>query len=38
MPITIRKRKFGKSKKGKDFKYAFNFTRAIIKTWWRQHE
>jgi len=34
-PITIRKRKFGKSKKGKDFKYALNFTRAIVKTWWR---
>jgi len=34
-PITIRKRKFGKSKKGKDIKYALNFTRAIIKTWWK---
>lgn len=34
-PITIRRRKFGKSKKGKDFKYALNFTRAIIKSWWR---
>ncbi len=34
-PITINRRKFGKSKKGKDLKYALSFTRAIIKTWWR---
>jgi len=34
-PITIRRRKFGQSKKGKDIKYALNFTRAIVKTWWR---
>jgi hypothetical protein len=34
-PITIRRRQFGQSKKGKDIKYALNFTRAIVKTWWR---
>jgi len=34
-PITIMKRKFGKSKKGKDIMYALNFSRAILKTWWR---
>lgn len=35
VPITIKKRSYGKSKKGKDFTYAFNFTKTIIKTWWR---
>ena len=35
VPITILKRKFGKSKKGKDFTYGFHFAKTIIKTWWR---
>jgi glycosyltransferase involved in cell wall biosynthesis len=35
VPITILKRKFGKSKKGKDLVYGLNFARIIIKTWWR---
>jgi hypothetical protein len=35
VPITILKRKHGESKKGRDFVYAFNFTRIILKTWWR---
>jgi hypothetical protein len=35
VPITILKRKFGKSKKGKDLAYGFHFARIIIKTWWR---
>jgi hypothetical protein len=34
-PITIRKRISGKSKKGKDFKYAFYFLKTIIRTWMR---
>jgi len=34
-PITIMRRKYGKSKKGRNLKYALNFTRAIVKTWWR---
>ena len=34
-PITTMRRKHGKSKKGRDLKYALNFTRAIVKTWWR---
>jgi hypothetical protein len=34
-PITILKRKFGKSKKGKDLIYGFHFARIIVKTWWR---
>jgi hypothetical protein len=35
VPITILKRKFGKSKKGRDLKYGFHFAKAIIKAWWR---
>lgn len=34
-PISILRRRFGKSKKGKNMKYALNFARAILKTWWR---
>jgi hypothetical protein len=34
-PITILKRKYGKSKKGKDLIYGFHFARIIVKTWWR---
>lgn len=34
-PITILKRKFGKSKKGKNLKYGFYFAKTIIKAWWR---
>ena len=35
IPITILKRKYGKSKKGKDWAYGFHFAKIIIKTWWR---
>lgn len=35
VPITILKRKFGKSKKGRDLIYGFHFARIIVKTWWR---
>lgn len=35
VPITIWERKFGHTKKGTNFKYAFNFTKVILKTWWR---
>ncbi|CAB1065199.1 Glycosyl transferase, family 2 [Olavius sp. associated proteobacterium Delta 1] len=35
VPITILKRGYGKSKKGKDLAYGFHFARIIIKTWWR---
>lgn len=36
LPITILKRKHGKSKKGSDWAYGFHFARIIAKTWWRQ--
>jgi hypothetical protein len=35
VPISILKRKFGKSKKGRDFAYGLHFAKTIIKTWWR---
>ncbi|MBW1848755.1 MAG: glycosyltransferase family 2 protein [Deltaproteobacteria bacterium] len=35
VPITIVKRRFGRSKKGKELIYALNFTKTILKTWWR---
>lgn len=35
VPIAIVKRRFGKSKKGKELIYALNFTKTILKTWWR---
>ncbi|MDY6822561.1 MAG: glycosyltransferase family 2 protein [Thermodesulfobacteriota bacterium] len=34
-PITIRKRRYGKSKKGKDWKYGLNFAKIVIRSWWR---
>lgn len=35
IPITITKRKHGRSKKGKDWSYGLNFAKTILKTWWR---
>jgi len=35
VPITILKRKHGKSKKGRDWVYAFHFAKIIFRTWWR---
>jgi glycosyltransferase involved in cell wall biosynthesis len=35
VPITIHKRRFGKSKKGKNWKYGLHFSLTIIKSWWR---
>ena len=35
VPITILKRQFGKSKKGRDITYGLHFAKTIIKTWWR---
>lgn len=34
-PITIERRLSGTSKKGKEFRYALNFLRTIVKTWFR---
>jgi len=35
VPITVRARAGGVSKKPKNMKYAWNFTKAIVKTWLR---
>ena len=35
VPVTIRRRSSGESKKGPTVRYAFGFTRAIIGTWLR---
>jgi hypothetical protein len=35
VPITIRKRMHGKSKKGKDWAYGLQFMRAVLSAWWR---
>jgi len=35
VPITILKRKYGKSRKGRDWIYGFHFAKTIVKTWWR---
>ena len=35
VPITIRARAGGESKKPKTLRYAWNFTKAIVKTWLR---
>ena len=35
VPVTILKRKYGKSKKGRDWIYGFHFAKTIVKTWWR---
>ena len=35
VPVTIVKRKYGRTKKGQDWQYALNFAKTILKTWWR---
>jgi GT2 family glycosyltransferase len=35
VPVTIARRKYGSSKKGKDWTYGLNFAKVIIKSWWR---
>lgn len=34
-PITVKRRDFGESKKGKNLSYGFNFSKTIFKTWLR---
>ena len=35
VPVTVRRRLSGTTKKGKDWTYGLWFVRTIIKTWWR---
>lgn len=36
VPVTVLARRAGASKKGTNVKYAWNFARALIETWWGQ--
>ncbi len=38
VPATIHKRRVGKSKKGNDVFYGFNFSRVVLGTWWRERQ
>lgn len=35
VPVMILGRKYGKTKKGTNFRYGLNFAKVIFKTWWR---
>lgn len=35
VPITVKERKYGASKKGPDLMYGLFFTKTLIKSWWR---
>jgi hypothetical protein len=35
VPVTINRRKYGESKKGTDWRYGLEFSKVILKTWWR---
>ncbi len=35
VPITIQKRKHGRSKKGRDWIYGLHFAKTIVSAWWR---
>ncbi len=36
VPVTVLRRYSGKSKKGKDLSYGFNFSKTILKAWFRK--
>jgi glycosyltransferase involved in cell wall biosynthesis len=36
VPATIHRRRVGKSKKGNDVLYGFNFSKVVLGTWWRE--
>ncbi|EFK10925.1 glycosyltransferase, group 2 family protein [delta proteobacterium NaphS2] len=35
VPVTVKRRHSGESKKGKNWRYGFSFFRTVFKTWWR---
>ncbi|TNC28172.1 glycosyltransferase family 2 protein [Amycolatopsis alkalitolerans] len=37
LPMTMRLRKAGKSKKGRNVAYGANYARVMLSTWWRDH-
>ncbi|ABW67775.1 glycosyltransferase family 2 protein [Desulfosudis oleivorans] len=34
-PITILRRKYGESKKGRNWLYGLNFAKIVVRSWWR---
>ena len=35
VPITVKERRFGTSKKGPDLRYGIYFAKTLLKSWWR---
>ena len=35
VPITVKRRLSGESKKGRDLAYGVGFARSVLKSWWR---
>lgn len=35
VPVTVKRRASGESKKGRDLRYGLSFARTVLKTWWR---
>jgi len=35
VPVTVKRRASGSSKKGRDLSYGLSFARTVLKTWWR---
>ena len=35
VPVTVKRRASGTSKKGRDLRYGLSFARTVLKTWWR---
>ena len=35
VPVTVKRRLSGESKKGKNWRYGLSFFRTVFKTWWR---
>ena len=36
VPVTVKRRLSGESKKGRNLAYGYNFAKTIFKTWWRE--
>jgi hypothetical protein len=38
VPVTMRARNSGTSKKGGNLLYGFRYGKVVLRTWWREHE
>ena len=38
VPVTVRPRAFGESKKGTNWRYGLRFARVVVSTWWRSRK